>query len=135
MAAKKKPAIPGALDARELIAPRSCKDLVRLNALVTPGEVKQFPPFTKAFCLTDVVLDLWDFPNGLSSTASCAIWLVVPAAGTSEIFFQCFVDKYGHQIHLNSGIFCPKNSYLTANAGFAQSGLGDLRVLLTGHYC
>jgi len=134
MAAKKKPAISGALDARELIATGSCKDLVRLNALVTAGEVQQFPPFSKAFCLTDVVLDLWTFPDGLSSKASCAIWLIVP--GTSEILFQCFIDKYGHQIHLNSGIFCPRNSYLTANAGiFADGGTGSLRVLLTGHYC
>ena len=46
------------------------------------------------------------------------------------------VDKYGHQIHLNSGIYCPKDSYLTVNSGvFADGATSNLRVLLTGYYC
>ena len=84
MVARKKPAIPRALDVRKLIAPGRCKDLVRLNAQVNPGEVKQFPAFTKAFCLTDVVLDLWTFPDGLNSKASCGIWLVVPGVSATQ---------------------------------------------------
>jgi len=114
-------------------ATRRGSDLKRLNALVTPGDVKKFDPFTKAFRLTDVVMDLWSFPDGLNSQASCGVWLVTPAQGTSEILFQCWIDKYGHQIHLHSGIWCPKGSYLTANGGvFAQGPTADLRVLMTG---
>jgi hypothetical protein len=115
----------------------SCKDLVRFNALVTPGETEIFPPFTRDFCLTDIVMDLWTFPEGLdSSKASCTIWLVVPAAGTSESIFKFSIDKYGHQVHLNSGVFCPKSSHLTANSGiFVVGATAPLRVLLTGFYC
>jgi hypothetical protein len=112
----------------------TCDKLRRLNALVTPGGVQKFDPFTEDFCLTDLVLDLWSFPDGLDSKASCGIWLVVPAS--SEILFNLFVDRHGQRIHLNSGILCPKGSYLTANAGvFTSGGTGDLRVLLTGHIC
>jgi hypothetical protein len=113
-----------------------CSNLERFNAQVSPGGVKRFDPFKKNFCLTDVVLDLWTFPEGMNSKASCSIWLVTPSEGRSEILFQCFVDKYGHQIHLNSGVFCPKGSYLTANSGvFVEGQTGTLRVLLTGFYC
>lgn len=113
-----------------------CMDLERLNALVTPGEVEQFDAFKKDFCLTDIVMDLYTFPEDLSSKATCSIWLVTPAESTSEILFSCFIDKYGHQIHLNSGVFCPKGSYLTANSGiFTEGSTADLRVLLTGYYC
>ena len=117
-------------------SPRSASaKLERLNALVTPGAVKEFAAFKKDFCLTDVVMDLWSFPEGLDSKASCSLWLVTAAAGTSEILFQSHVNKYGHQIHLNSGVFCPKGSYLTVNSGvFAEGATADLRVLLTGRY-
>jgi hypothetical protein len=111
-----------------------CKNLERFNTLLTPGDVKQFEAFKKDFCLTDIVLTLWNFPEGLNSKASCSIWLVTPEK--SEVLFKCFIDKYGHQIHLNSGVLCPKGSYLTANSGiFAEGSTADLRVLLTGFYC
>lgn len=114
----------------------SCRSLERLNALVEPGKVKEFEPFSDNFCLTDSVMSLWSYPEGLDSKGSCDIWLVTPDAGTSEILFQCYVEKHGHQVHFTSGIFCPKGSYLTANAGiFAEGQTGDLRVLLTGYYC
>jgi hypothetical protein len=112
----------------------TCDKLIRLNALVTPGGLHQFDPFTVDFCLTDLVLDLWSFPDGLDSKASCGIWLVTP--GVSEILFQFFVDKHGQRVNLNSGVVCPKGSYLTANGGvFATGGSGNLRVLLTGYSC
>ena len=121
---------------KEALVRTACKNLERLNALVTPGEVEQFDAFKEDFCLTDIVMDLWSFPEGLNSKASCSIWLVTPAQQTSEILFKFFVDRHGHQIHLNSGVFCPKGSYLTANAGiFAEGATASLRVLLTGYYC
>ena len=105
----------------------------RFNALVPPGEVEQFPALEQDYHLTDVVLDLSSFPEGLASKASCSIWLVTPAA--SEPLFHCFVDKYGHQIHLTTGIYCPSGSYLTANSGlFAVGATGNLRVLLSGYH-
>jgi hypothetical protein len=104
------------------------------NALVTPGQVSQFPTLQQDYYLTDVVLDLWSFSEGLSSKAACDIWLVTPSAGTSEVWFHCFVDKYGHQIHLVTGIYCASGSYLTANSGvFASGATGDLRALLSGY--
>jgi hypothetical protein len=112
---------------------RRGSDLRRLNAQVAPGEEKKFDAFTKPFRLTDIVMDLWTFPDGLDSKASCGLWLVNPAQGTSEILFQCWIDKYGHQIHLNTGVLCPKGSYLSANGGvFAEGQTADLRILMTG---
>ena len=103
-----------------------------LNALGIAGQVHQFPTFQTDFRLTDVVLDLWSFPDGLDSKASCSIWLVTP--GTSEVLFQCFVDRHGHQIHLVSGVHCPTGSYLTVNSGiFAVGATADLRILLSGY--
>jgi hypothetical protein len=120
------------MDARSAIPFSS---LAHLNALVPPGQVHQFEPFTKQFCLTDIVLDLWSFPESLASKASCGIWLITPAESRSEILFQCFVDKYGHQIHLESAIACPAGTCLTANAGiFAEGQTADLRVLMSGYY-
>lgn len=112
----------------------TCDKLAHLNALVTPGMVHKFDPFPADFCLTDLVLDLWSFPEGLDSKASCGIWLVQPTS--SEILFQLFVDKQGQRVNLHSGIVCPAGSYLTANSGiFATGATADLRVLLTGHAC
>jgi hypothetical protein len=105
-----------------------------INAVVTPDQVNQFPTLQQDFYLIDVVPDLWSFPEGLSSKATCDIWLVTPTAGTSEVVFHCFVDKYGHQIHLIRGIYRTSGSYLTANSGiFASGATGDLRVLLSGY--
>jgi hypothetical protein len=107
-------------------------DMRRFNALVSPGQIQQFPTLGADFYLTDVVLDLWSFPEGLDSKASCGIWLVTPAS-SSEVLFQCFVDRHGHQVHLVSGVHCPSGSYLTVNAGiFAVGPTADLRVLLSG---
>lgn len=112
----------------------TCDKLKRLNALVTPGGKEKFDPFSEDFCLTDLVLDLWTFPDELDSKANCLIELVIP--GKSEVLFKLFVDKHGQRIHLNSGILCPKGSYLIANSGvFTSGGTGALRVLLTGHAC
>ncbi|HKI02758.1 MAG TPA: hypothetical protein VKK31_12340 [Thermoanaerobaculia bacterium] len=112
----------------------TCDKLKRFNALVPPGAVEKFAPFDADFCLTDLVLDLWSFPDGLDSKAGCGIWLVT--TGSSEILFNLFIDKHGQRVSLNSGVLCPKGSYLTANAGvFASGGTADLRVLLTGHDC
>ena len=117
-------------------AKNGCSNLIRFNALVQPGEVEIFDIFEKDFCLTDMVLDLYTIPDGLNSKASCSIWLVTPSEGTSEYLFKCFVDRDGHQIHLNSGVYCPKGSYLTANSGiFVEGPTSLLRVLLTGFYC
>ena len=114
----------------------SCNDLLRINTLLLAGELEQFDPFERDFCLTDVVLDLYSIPDGLNSKASCSIWLVTPSEGTSEYLFKCFVNRDGHQIHLNSGIYCPKGSYLSASSGvFVEGPTSSLRVLLTGKYC
>ena len=43
----------------------SCRSLEQLNALLTPGEVKEFAPFSADFCLTDSVMSLWTYPEGL----------------------------------------------------------------------
>lgn len=114
----------------------SGSNLERLNALLVPGAAKEFAAFGDDFCLTDAVMDLWTFPEGMDSKGACAIWLVTPDAGTSEILFQAHVEKHGYQVHFISGIFCPKGSYLSANAAvFAEGQTGDLRVLLTGYHC
>lgn len=113
-----------------------CKRLVRLNGLAIPGEIKEFDAFGNDFCLTDIVINIYSYPEGLKSKGSCDIWLAIPSRSTTEYLFTFFIDKYGHQVHLNSGVFCPKGSHLTANAGvFADGASATMRVLLTGYYC
>jgi hypothetical protein len=112
----------------------TCDKLRRLNALVTPGEMKAFDPFPQSFCLTDLVFDLSNFPEGLDSKAGCSVWLVSP--GRSEILFNFHIDKYGHQVHLHSGIVCPEGSYLSVSSGvFVAGKTADVRVLMTGYTC
>lgn len=121
---------------QEQFATAASATLTRLSALVAPGEIKVFDPFSKDFCLTDVVLDLLSSPEGLSSKASCSLWLMTPSEGKNEILFQCHIDVHGHQVHLNTGIFCVAGSYLTANSGVATEGsTGTFRVMLTGYNC
>ncbi len=117
-----------------------CNKLQKLLGLAEPGKIHQFPVFENDFCLTDVVLNLYTYdsgPNGLNtSKGSCDIWLVDPAANTSTWLFKCLVEKYGHQIHLTSGILCPKGSYLTANAGvFTEGNSQIVKVTMTGYQC
>jgi hypothetical protein len=109
---------------------------VHLNALVTPGAVHKLDPFPVDFCLTDVVLDLSSFPDGLDSKGSCSIYLATPT--NSELLFDSlFVDRHGRQVSLHSGIVCPAGSYLTANVGVFTTGggSGDVKVLLAGFNC
>jgi hypothetical protein len=110
----------------------SSRSLIRLNTLLVPGTQHNFDPFLKPFVFSDAVLDLWSFPDALNSTAFCLIGLAVPNE-FSEVLFSCWIDEYGRQIHLNSGIVCPRNSNLWVSAGVsATGGNADLRVLLTG---
>jgi hypothetical protein len=112
----------------------TCDKLLRLNALVLPGEAYKFDPFQKDFCLTDVVLDLWSYPEGFDSKASSEIWLVTP--GVSEVLLKFFVDKHGRRVNFHSGIVCPEGSYLSVSSGvFPSEKAGDLRVLMTGFFC
>lgn len=105
-----------------------CNQLLHLNALVPSGTANPFPAFTADFCLTDLVLQLTSTTGGKSY---CVIWLVTAAASEELFFFS--VDEHGQRVTLNSGIVCPKDSYLSANT--FTGATANLRVLLTGYYC
>jgi hypothetical protein len=114
----------------------TCDKLVRFTAEVAPGGVHVFDTFTADFCLTDVVLDLASFPDGIdASKATCTIWLTKPEV-SSQTLFPLSVDKHGQRINLTSGIVCPKGSLLTANAGlFVTGNTAKVWVVLTGYIC
>jgi hypothetical protein len=112
-----------------------CSRLAVANVLMPPGILQRFDPFTDNFCLTDIVTGLYSFPEGVDgSKASCSIFLVRPQV--SSYLFKFFIDKNGHQIHLNSGVFCPSGSYISASSGvFSTGGTSSFRLLMTGFYC
>ena len=113
--------------------------LKRINANILPGEARRFEVFKQDFCLTDIVLNLWNYPGGLDNAkASCIIGLLNPTPGgpfSSEILFHCSIDKRGYQIHLKSGIFCPKDSNIWISTGGTSSTHAILRTILSGYYC
>ena len=114
---------------------KDCANLERMNAVVGV-DVKQLDAFKKNFCLTDIVMNLYNYPEGLNSKSMCNIWLVTPSRRTNEFLFTFFIDKLGHQVHLNSGIVCQKASYLTLNPViFAEGATASIKALLTGYYC
>jgi len=102
--------------------------LIHLNALTTPGGLHKFDPFAVDFCLTDLVLD----PEGEGLKGNVSIWLVTPGV-SSEILFQFYVDNFGKNVNLTSGIVCAKGTFLTANGNTGDTG--GIRVLLTGYTC
>jgi hypothetical protein len=112
-----------------------CGKLLRFNRLILPGELEALPDFETDFRLTDIVIDLWSFPDGLNSKASCSIFLIIPSV-SSESLFKFFVDRHGRQVHLTSGVFCPANSHLSASGGvFVEGGSASCRLLIAGFRC
>jgi hypothetical protein len=117
------------------ISMATCDKLVRFNTQLTPGAAHAFDTFTADFCLTDVVIDLASFPDGLDSKATCTIWLTKPEV-SSQTLFPLSVDKHGQRVNLTSGIVCPKGYFLSANAGlFVTGNTASIWVVLTGYTC
>ena len=95
-----------------------CDDLAYGALLSLPGEVKPIlGPFDRDFALTDLVFDLYTFPEGDTSRAYPLVWNTLPGAW-SRLLVGGTVTETGLQYHLESGIVCPTGSTLYISAGW-----------------
>ena len=113
-----------------------CSRLAYGAKLMLPLECKQIlGPFNRAFVLTDVVFDLWTFPNGASSKACGSVWNVLPNQ-FSRLLVGGWVTSEGTQYHLESGILCPKSSYLSiCSCFFVNEPTALFQARVTGCFC
>jgi len=124
-----------------------CDRLDHGRALIGPLECKTvIGPFTENFVLTDAVLALNTYPEGLlNSHSGATVWNpipvgVLPSPGggwiVSRKLLTCKIDYRGHQIHLESGIVCPAQSSLSVCISFSTAASSPwVFATLSGYYC
>jgi hypothetical protein len=112
-----------------------CSRLAYGAVLLAPFECKTIlGPFDRAFVLTDVVFDLYNHPNGFNSKGCGFVWNVTP--NSSRLLLGGTVDDRGRQYHLQSGILCPRRSYLSVcNCFFVAEPTALVSARVTGCYC
>jgi hypothetical protein len=89
-----------------------CSRLVYGAKLMLPLECKTIlGPFNRDLALTDVVFDLWTYPNGSASKACGEVWNVLPGQW-SRLLVGGWVTSEGRKYDLESGILCPQGSHL-----------------------
>jgi hypothetical protein len=92
-------------------------------------------PFNREFVLTDVFFDLYTHPNGDASKACGFVWNLLPNQW-SRLLMGGTVDDRGRTYSLESGVLCPRNSYLSICSCFyvnQPTALFSARV--TGCFC
>jgi len=113
-----------------------CDKLAYGAALLGPLECKKIlGPFLEDFVLTDVLFELYSYPNGASSRGCGTVHNVMPGAWSRQ-FFGGNVEERGREYHLESGILCPRNSYLdVCNCLFGEGPTAWVSARVTGCYC
>lgn len=113
-----------------------CSRLAYGAALVAGLECKMIlGPFDRAFVLTDVVFDLDSHPSGENSKGCAWVWNVLPNQWSRKLV-GARVDSRGRQYHLQSGILCPKRSFLTVcNCYFVAEPTASVSARVMGCYC
>jgi hypothetical protein len=113
-----------------------CSQLVYGAKLMLPLECKQIlGPFNRAFVLTDVIFDLWTYPNGAASKGCGSVWNVLPGQ-FSRLLVGGWVTSEGRQYDLESGILCPKSSYLSiCSCFFVNEPTALFQARVTGCLC
>jgi len=105
----------------QLLAPLECKTILG--------------PFDRGFVLTDVLFDLYNHPNGADSKACGFVWNTLPNKW-SRLLFGGTVDDRGRQYHLESGVLCPKGSFLNVcTCYFVYEPTAYLSARVMGCYC
>ena len=113
-----------------------CSRLAYGAKLMLPLECKQIlGPFNRALVLTDVVFDLWTYPNGAASKACGSVWNVLPNQW-SRLLVGGWVTSEGRRYDLESGILCPKSSYLSiCSCFFVNEPTALFQARVTGCFC
>lgn len=104
--------------------------------LVLPLECKTIlGPFDRDFVLADVLFDLYNHPNGADSKACGFVWNTLMGSW-SRLLFGGTVDDHGRHYHLESGVLCPKDSYLNiCSCYFVNEPTALLSARVMGCYC
>ena len=112
-----------------------CSDLAYGALLMSPLECKTIlGPFERDFVLTDIVFDLYNYPNGDDSKAGGFVWNSQPNMTRRLVGGR--VTDLGRQYHLQSGILCPAGSSLNICSSYfvnEPTALFSARVM--GCYC
>lgn len=113
-----------------------CSRLAYGAALLAPLECKTIlGPFDRAFVLTDVVCDLYNHPNGANSKGCAFVWNALPNTW-SRLLVGGTVDDRGRQYHLQSGVLCPKRSYLSVcTCYYVAEPTAHVSARVMGCYC
>jgi hypothetical protein len=113
-----------------------CSKLDYGALLVLPLECKTIlGPFDRDWVLVDVLFDLYNHPNGAASKACGFVWNVLPT-NWSRLLFGGTVDDRGRQYHLESGVLCPKDSYLDiCSCYFVNEPTALFSARVMGCYC
>ena len=113
-----------------------CTNLDYGASLLLPLECKTIlGPFDRDFVLSDVLFDLYTHPNGEASKACGFVWSVLPDQW-SRLLFGGTIDDRGRQYHLESGVVCPKNSYVNiCSCYFVDEPTALFSARVMGCYC
>jgi hypothetical protein len=113
-----------------------CSRLAYGALLMLPLECKTIlGPFNREFVLTDVIFDLYTHPNGDASKACGFVWNVLPNQW-SRLLMGDTIGVPGRRYSLESGILCPRNSYLTiCSCYFVSEPTALFSARVTGCFC
>jgi hypothetical protein len=113
-----------------------CSRLAYGAKLMLPLECKTIlGPFNRALVLTDVVFDLWTYPNGAASKACGSVWNVLPNQW-SRLLVGGWVTTEGRRYDLESGILCPRGSHLSiCSCFFVNEPTALFQARVTGCFC
>lgn len=113
-----------------------CSRLAYGAQLLAPLECKAIlGPFDRGFVLTDVLFDLYNHPNGANSKACGFVWNVLPNQWSRRLLGGT-VDDRGRQYHLQSGVLCPKGSFVNVcTCYFVNEPTAHLSARVMGCYC
>jgi hypothetical protein len=113
-----------------------CSRLVYGASLMLPLECKTIlGPFNHDLALTDVVFDLWTYPNGAASKACGSVWNVLPGQW-SRLLVGGWVTSEGRKYNLESGILCPQGSHLDiCSCFFVNEPTALFQARVTGCLC
>jgi len=113
-----------------------CSRLAYGARLMLPGECKMIlGPFNQDLALTDVIFDLYSYPNGAASKACGFVWNALPNQW-SRLLVGGWVTERGRQYSLQSGILCPRGSYLSiCSCVFVSEPTALFSARVTGCYC
>jgi hypothetical protein len=113
-----------------------CNDVVTARRTLAPLECRELiAPLERDFLLTDIVFELYDYPNGTQSRACGFVWNAMPNQWSRKLLGGHVRDA-GRQYHFETGLLCPRGSGLSVcTCWFVSEPTSTLWTVLSGHYC